>query len=70
MRLPVRSFPLIAGALLGCSSLPLATPLPHQNSADFRDVTPHHAISLEDWAVDCRWQELLLRESPTMAGRG
>jgi hypothetical protein len=33
MRLPILSFPFIAGALLSCSSLPLSTPLPNQTQA-------------------------------------
>jgi hypothetical protein len=34
VRLPVLSFPFIAGALLSCSSLPLSTPLPNQTRAN------------------------------------
>jgi hypothetical protein len=33
MRLPVLSFPFIAGALLSCSSLPLSTLSPNQTQA-------------------------------------
>jgi hypothetical protein len=48
MRLPVLSFPFIAGALLSCSSPPLSTPLPHQTQAQSSNEPAWCAVTSAD----------------------
>ena len=48
MRLPVLSFPFVAGTLLSCSSLPLSTPLPQVVSAGSSNESAWCAVTSAD----------------------